>query len=200
MNCSDCEKRTECKKPCGPVWDILSKDNQVMEHHFADHIRVFPGSSRETHMSSLTEKQLSEISSADVVPWSIGDWNFTQTKIFIEVFFNKASRKELADYYGVKENTITCMYQNAVERVNKIVKKLDARREGLKAMKPGKFTDDEKLFLLVHVFGFTQREAAEMFNLDKNRVNMVVKRLADKYASAYEGMTKDEMSRRMRVE
>ncbi len=37
----------------------------------------------------LTDKQLDEISEIDVIPWSSGDMNFTQTKVFIERFFNK---------------------------------------------------------------------------------------------------------------
>jgi len=159
-----------------------------MEKHFPDSIIVFPGSTRERHFSELTDKQLDEISEIDVIPWSSGDMNFTQTKVFIERFFNKVPCKELAKLYGVKENTIVCMYKDAVERLNKIIKTMDARREGLKAMKPQKFTDDQKYFLLVHVFGFSQIEVATMFNLDRNKVNMVVKRLTDKYSQAFSGL------------
>jgi len=205
MTCKECNNRNQCKKPCEAVNKILWKDNHVMEKHFPDSIIVFPGSTRERHFSELTDKQLDEISEIDVIPWSSGDMNFTQTKVFIERFFNKVPCKELAALYGVKENTIVCMYKNAVERLNKIIKTMDARREGIKAMKPQRFTNDQKIFLLVHVFGFSQMEVAAMFNMDRNKVNMVVKRMADKYGelfkkpkkSIYDGLTKEEIKKRI---
>lgn len=203
--CETCQKQNECKTPCKAVKDILWKDNHVMEKHFSDTIMVFPGSTRERHFSELTDKQLDEISEIDTIPWSSGDMNFTQTKVFIERFFNKTSCKELAELYGVKENTIVCMYINAVARLEKIIKTLDARREGIKAMKPQKFTDDQKLFLLVHVFGFSQVEVASMFNMNRNKVGMIVKRMADTYAagfkqpkkSVYDDLTKEQIVERM---
>lgn len=188
MNCKECEKRDQCKKPCEAVNKILWEDNHVMEKHFSDVIVVFPGSTKERHFSELTDKQLDEISDTDVIPWSSGDMNFTQTKVFIERFFNKVPCKELAELYGVKENTIVCMYGNAVTRLEKIIKTMDARREGIKAMKPQRFTNDQKIFLLVHVFGFSQVEVAVMFNMDRNKVNMVVKRMTDKYSQAFSGI------------
>lgn len=203
--CETCEQRENCQTPCKAVNAILWEDNHVMERHFSDAIVVFPGNTKERHFAELTDKQLAEISELDVIPWSSGDMNFTQTKVFIERFFNKVPCKELAKLYGVKENTIVCMYKHAVERLAKIIKTMDARREGIKAMKPQTFTDDQKLFLLVHVFGFSQIEVATMFNMDRNKVNMVVKRMADRYAalfkdpvkSVYNGLSKDEMVKRM---
>jgi hypothetical protein len=188
MTCNNCEKKDKCKKSCKPVNDILWKDNHVMEKHYADNIQVFPGSTRERHFSSLSDKQRDEISDADVFPWSSGDYSFTQTKVFVERFFNKVPCAELAKLYGVKENTIVCMYRNAVIRLDKIIKTLDARREGVKATKGtrgAKFTDDQKYFLLVNVFGFSGHEVARMFKLDQQIVNLKVKRMADKYSEAF---------------
>jgi hypothetical protein len=62
---------------------------------------------------------------------------------------------------------------------------LDARREGLKATKGDKFTDDQKFFLLVSIFGFSGNEVARMFNQDHRRVSMKVKRMSDKYEAAF---------------
>jgi len=62
----------------------------------------------------------------------------------VERFFNKVPCKELAERFGVKENTIICIYKQAVEQLEKMIRAMDARREGLKATKSYHFTDDQK--------------------------------------------------------
>ncbi|MEN6622628.1 MAG: hypothetical protein ABFD50_13885, partial [Smithella sp.] len=57
--------------------------------------------------------------------------------------------------------------------------------EGMRAMKPQRFTDEQKMFLLTHVFYFTQTEVAEMFGLDHRKVSQIVKRMADKYQALF---------------
>ena len=122
-----------------------------------------------------------------MVPWSSGDFRLTKTTVFVERFFNKIPCKELAERFDVKENTIISMYRQAIEQLERIIKALDARREGLKATKSGRFTDDQKFFLLTCVFGFSQTEIAKMFGRDRNMVNKKVKRLSDKYAALFAG-------------
>ncbi|HNZ65249.1 MAG TPA: hypothetical protein PKJ10_05380 [Smithella sp.] len=176
-----------------------------MEKHFSDAIIVFPGNAKERHFCELTDKQQDQISESDVIPWSSGDMSFTQTKVFVERFFNKVPCKILAERYGVKENTIVCMYKNAVERLDKIIKTLDARKEGIKAMKPQRFTDDQKIFLLVHVFGFSQMEVATMFNVDHRIISKKIKHMTKKYSEAfkdqaksvYDGLTKEQIKKRI---
>ncbi len=191
--CNECEARKICKKTCKPVNDILWKDNHVMEKHFSDAIMVFPGSTKERHFSELTDKQLDEISETEVIPWSSGDCTLTQTAVFIERFFNKTPCKELAERYGVKENTIVCMYRNAVAYLEKTLKVLDARKEGIKAVKSDRFTEDQKYFLLVSVFGFSGAEVARMFNRDHSRVCQKVKHMSERYGALFPGQKiKDE--------
>ncbi|MBE9547622.1 MAG: hypothetical protein IMF10_09065 [Proteobacteria bacterium] len=111
----------------------------------------------------------------------------TQTTVFVERFFNKTPCKELAERFDVKENTIVSMYRQAVKQLERIIETLDARREGLKATKSDKFTDDQKYFLLVCIFGFSQAEIAKMFGRHRNVVNKKVKRLSDKYEALFSG-------------
>ena len=179
-----------------------------MEKHYSDAIVVFPGSGKERHFSELTDKQLDEISEIDVIPWSSGDVNFTQTGVFIDRFFNRMPFKDIAEKYHVQENTTVKQFHFAVKALEKIVSILDARREGMRAMKPQRFTDEQKMFLLIHVFCFTQMEVAEIFGLDHRKVSQIVKRMADKFSknfnnqkepvkSAYEGLSKDEIVKRI---
>jgi len=139
----------------------------------------------EVRFSEITQEQIENFSNEDVMPWNTDALRLRKTVVFIERFFHKTPCKVLADRFGVKENTIVCMYQQAVEQLEKIVEKLDARKEGLKALKPDRFTLDQKLFLLCHVFGFSQVEAAKMFNKNRDAVNKRVKRLCDKYEALF---------------
>ncbi|WP_319524660.1 hypothetical protein [uncultured Desulfosarcina sp.] len=84
------------------------------------------------------------------------------------------------------ENTIVSMYKQSVEQIERLVEVMDARKEGIKAMKPDRFTEDQKWFLLAHVFGFPQAEVARMFGKHKDTVNKKVKRLADRYAGLFD--------------
>ena len=207
--CNDCEDREHCQTPCKAVNAILWEDNHVMEKHYSDAIVVFPGSGKERHFSELTDKQLAEISEIDVIPWSSGDTNLRKTAVFIERFFNKVPCKELAERFRVKENTIVCMYRDAVEQIERLVRALDARREGIKQVQTDRFNDDEKMFLLVYVFGFNQTEVARMFEKDHRFVSAKLKPMADKFSeifgnqkkkpvkSVYEGLSKDEIVKRM---
>ena len=69
-----------------------------------------------------------------------------------------------------------------------------------------RFTDDQKYFLLVSVFGFSGAEVARMFNLDHRRVSMKVRHMADKYEalfkapvkkSIYDGLSVSQITERM---
>jgi hypothetical protein len=126
-----------------------------MERHQADKIVCYP-QRNEIHFSELENTDVDDLS--DLFPWSSADYRLTKTVVFVERFFNKTSCRELADRFGVKENTIITMFAQTVKQLLRIIRILDARREGLKAMKPGKFTEDQKYFLLVAVFGFSQAE------------------------------------------
>jgi DNA-directed RNA polymerase specialized sigma24 family protein len=182
--CDECKTREDCVKPCKLVNEILWKDNRVMERHYKSSIVCYP-LGKEVQFSGITEEQLDQFSEEDVIPWSSEDLTLRKTAVFVERFFNKTSCKELADKFGVKENTIVCMYKQAVEQLEKMIEAMDARREGLKACKKGKFTDDQKFFLLIQIFGFNGYEVAKIFGLDHRVVSMKVKRMTDKYGAAF---------------
>ena len=156
----------------------------VMERQYMNRIVCYP-QHKEVHFSEIKDRQLDAFSDADVVPWSSGDFRLTQTTVFVERFFNKVPCKELAERFDVKENTIVCMYKKAVKQLEQIIKALDSRREGIKATKTDKFTEDQKYFLLVCIFGFSQTEIAKMFNRDRNVINRKVKRMRDRYKALF---------------
>ena len=199
--CIDCPKYKDCKQPCDEVNKKLWEDNRVMERHYSDRIVCYP-QRNEIHLSALSEAEEASLSGA--MPWSSGNTNLTKTAVFIERFFNNTPYKELAEHYRVNENTIVCMYRDAVKSIAKIIEVLDSRKEGLKAMKPDRFTQDEKIYLLVRFFNFTQNEVAGMFGPHRGAGNNKIKRLDQKYAgalrpfkSAYDGLTSDEMRERI---
>ena len=182
--CSECKTRDECTDPCKAANDILWKDNQVMERHFEKSIVCYP-QYRQVRFSEISEEQRESFSNEDVVPWSGTDLKLRKTTVFVERFFNKVPCRELAERFGVKENTIVCMYAQAVEQLEKMIDAMDARREGLKACKKGKFTDDQKFFLLIQIFGFNGFEVGKMFGKDHREVSMKVKRMTDKYIQRF---------------
>lgn len=184
--CTECKTREECVEPCEVVNKVLWKDNRVMEKHYASNIVCYP-MGKEVQFSGLSEEQLDGFSEEDVIPWSGTDLKLRQTTVFVERFFNKVPCKELAERFGVKENTIVCMYKQAVEQLEKMIEAMDARREGLKACKKGKFTDDQKFFLLIQIFGFNGYEVAKIFGLDHRVVSKKVKRISDKYLQGFSG-------------
>lgn len=162
-----------------------------MEKQFPDFIVCYP-QRHEVHFSELKDNQLDKFSNADVIPWSSGDTKLRKTTVFIERFFNNVPCKELADRFGVKENTIVCMYKDAVESLEKIIEALDSRREGIKAARSSSFTDDQKFFLLVSVFGFAGAEVARMFRRDPHMINLKVKHMADRYSALFSGQAPKE--------
>lgn len=183
-DCGTCETRERCTKPCPAVNAILWEDNCVMERHHQDAIVVYPQRGQ-VHMSALSPAQLDGLSDDHPPPWSSTDRRLTKTAVFIERFFHKTPCKELAERFGVEENTIVCIYAQAVEQLGRIVAALDARREGLKATKASPFTEDQRVFLLVCVFGYSRAEVARMFGLDHDRVCQRVKRLVDRYGKLF---------------
>ncbi|HPA14899.1 MAG TPA: hypothetical protein PKV75_06465 [Desulfobacterales bacterium] len=182
--CEKCEKRDRCKKSCDKVNALLWKDNRVMEKKAYNRIVTYP-KKNEVRFSEISQEQIDNFTTSDVVPWASGDLRLRKTIVFVERFFNKTPCKVLADRFGVKENTIVCMYQQAVEQLEKIVEKMDSRKEGIKAMKADKFNEDQKYFLLVAVFGFSQAEVARMFRRNKDTVNKKVKRMSDRYEAVF---------------
>src|SRR5690606_1365883 len=102
----------------------LWKDNRVMEKKAYNRIVTYP-KKNEVRFSEISQEQIDNFTTSDVVPWASGDLRLRKTIVFVERFFNKTPCKVLADRFGVKENTIVCMYQQAVEQLEKIVEKMD---------------------------------------------------------------------------
>jgi hypothetical protein len=184
--CEDCPRRAWCVTPCARLNDILFED-RVMEKHTSDKVILYP-KKHEIRFCELAPQQKNTFSTDDVVPWNTEKLRFRKTTVFIERFFNKTPCKDLAEKFGVEENTIVCVYKQAVEHIDKIIKALDSRREGLKATKKSKFKDDEKYFLLVSIFGFSQAEVARMFGKNHDIVNKKVKRMTDSFGAAFSGL------------
>lgn len=184
--CDKCENRESCKTPCDEVNKILWKENHVYERHYDNSIVVFPPK-KEVHFSALDDYQLEEISNSDAFPWSSGDYKLRQTNVFIEKFFNRTSTSELAERYGVRASVISTMYENCLQKIEQILSLLDLRASGIKNLKPDRFTEDEKMFLLVHIFRFNAAEVAEMFHHGKDYTSGKLRRMADKYKALFNG-------------
>jgi DNA-directed RNA polymerase specialized sigma24 family protein len=157
-----------------------------MERHYQDCIVCYPRNG-EIHFTEMDDFNIEDIPEDAGIPWTSGDMRLRKTAVFIERFFNKTPCKELAERYGVKENTIICMYRDAVAQLEHVIKALDARREGLKSVvNADRFTDEQRFFLL-SVFGYNAKEIARMFDKDRNSVTMKIKRLADRYGALFTG-------------
>ena len=191
--CDGCPKYGKCKTPCEEAKKVLWERGRTMERWQKDKIVIYPRN-REINFSQLEIKGIDDADDFalhDTIPWSSEDRRLMKTKVFIERFFNRVPCAELAEKYGVKENTIICMYRDAVKSIEKIIAAMDARKHGLKAVKNSKrFTDDQKYFLLTYVFGFSGREVGEMFNTTRQKVDAKTRRLADRYGALFEGEQK----------
>ncbi len=168
------------------VQAVLRDYQGVMERHSATMIKVYPQNG-EVHLSAVHPARLMKLSEKDAFPWSGTDCRLTKTAVFVERFFHKTPYRDLAEQFGVEENTIVCMYGQAVEQIGRIIEALDARREGLKAVKASAFTEEQKYFLLVCVFGFSRAEVARMFKRGHDHVWRRVKTLEDRYAALFTG-------------
>lgn len=199
--CVECPKHKRCKRPCKEVERLLWAENRVMERHYSNHIVVY-NQKNHVHFSAITagqdydydeetslkKKQTPNTFTYDDVAdlFRRDDYRLRKTTVFVERFFNKTPCAVLADRFGVKENTIIKMYQQAVEQLERIIEILDSRKQGIKAMKGQKFSDEQKWFLLAHCFGFSQIEVARMFNRDKDTINRRVKRFSDRYGALFD--------------
>jgi len=186
MTCKDCENREHCKTPCKAMNDVLWKDNNVYERHYDDAIVVFPPK-KETHFSALEDYELNEISNEDAFPWaSSGKYELSKTNIFVEKFFNRVPTSELVERFNIPESQILTEYKRCMEQIEKILKILDLRASGIKNIKPDKFTEDEKMFLPVHVFRFNAREVADMFHHHPNNTSLKLNKMASKYKKLFD--------------
>jgi len=189
--CENCEKRNQCTTPCKAVNAILWDQNQVYERHYNDSIVVFPPF-REVHFSAVNDYEVEDFSTDDTFPWSSESTKPDKATIFVERFFKKTPRSELAERFGTTEQHIDIMFTKSKYAIEKIVKILAARKEGIKAAKLDRFTEDQKYFLLVDVFGFTGKEVAEMFKKSRPTINKKVNRMREKYTELFHAQETEE--------
>jgi len=166
---------------------ILRAGNRaVMERRFKDRI-VFYAQGREINFGALDEFKPDHFTYDDTQDlFRSGKARLKRTAVFIDRFFYKRSIQDLAEKYGVKKNTIACMYRDAVNQINKILDILDQRRKGLKAVSHrNRLSDDEKYFLLIHVFGFSCSEVAEMMEISPKALTQRMNRRFKGYREQY---------------
>jgi DNA-directed RNA polymerase specialized sigma24 family protein len=142
---------------------------------------------REVHFSALHPHRLNSFAEKDAFPWSSTEYNLTLTSVFVERFFERRSDEEIAERHGMKRLDVAKMYHAAVQRLTQVVAALDARQEGLKCVRLRPFTDVQKAFLLVYVFGFNQTEAARMLKLNPANLCRKLRPLAERYGEGFGG-------------
>lgn len=190
--CTGCDNREHCQTPCKEISRKVWKGNRMMEQKFDNHIVLYP-LPKQVRFSEIADYKVDDFSTSDVIPWSSGDTRLRKTAIFIERFFNKTPVHELAGRFGVDDVTISSIYTNTVNQLTKVVEALDARKAGVKLSQSEKFTKEQKYFMLVHVFGFSINEVAEMFSYDRNMVAYKVDRMVRKYGDLFaEQANKDD--------
>jgi len=191
--CETCEKRESCKTPCKEVNNILWKDNHVMERYYNDSIVVFPPF-REVHFSAVNDYDVEDFATTDAFPWSSENCELRKTAVFIDRFFNRMSYEEMSEKYCAPINTLRSAYFKCVSRLEETISVLDTRREGIKAVMKQKdvFSEDQKYFLLVDVFGFTGKEVAEMFKKSRPTINKKVNRMREKYTELFHAQETEE--------
>jgi predicted DNA-binding protein YlxM (UPF0122 family) len=163
----------------------------MMHRKFDDHIVLFP-LYNQVRFSEIADHRVDEFSDADTVPWSSGDCRLRKTSVFIEHFFNKTPISELAERFKVDDEAIKSAYKNARNQISKLIEALDARKTGAQISRIERFTKDQKYFMLVHVFGFSMKEVAEMFSCDHGIVELVVGRMARKYGKLFAEQAKKD--------
>jgi len=191
--CENCEKRNQCTTPCKAVNAILWDQNQVYERHYNDSIVVFPPF-REVHFSAVNDYEIEDFSNEDAFPWSSENCELRKTAVFIDRFFNRMSYEEMSEKYCAPINTLRSAYFKCVSRLEETISVLDTRREGIKAVMKQKdvFSEDQKYFLLVDVFGFTGKEVAEMFKKSRPTINKKVNRMREKYTELFHAQETEE--------
>jgi DNA-binding CsgD family transcriptional regulator len=182
MLCKNCEKRDACKKPCYELNKQLRKiSGQYWEIPLREDVKIIP-QKRQVQFSDMPESTNVENFSAKM-PWLTGEFKLRQTNVFRDRFFKKMSFKEIADNYGIDEHTAETHFHNACNQVEAVVRAMDSRKAGVKHSLNSKrgYTDSQKFFLLVKVFGFSGSEVARMFKISRKIVNRHVRDMAARF-------------------
>lgn len=209
MTCIECDNRSQCKKPCEDLYQKLKEvSDGYYEKRTDDGVMIF--SQNHQLQCAFIENEV-KFSNEDQTPWCSGDFKLRQTNVFIDRFFGKMSFQAIAEKYKIDEHTAETSYHNAFNQVEKVVRAMDSRKEGIKHSLNSKrgFTDHQKFFLLVKIFGFSGSEVAQMFDVPVTTVNRRVRDMTGQFLfvvgekkkkpvkSVYEGLSKDEMVKRM---
>lgn len=199
--CDRCKNRETCKRPCVFLEKMLSEEtpqaSRVMEKTFDKIIVSFPARSqirfteleggRQGDDGNSQDLTPDDFDAAGPLPWSKSDFKLRKTTVFVERFFNRVPCKVLAENFDVEKNTVVSMYKQAVEQLEKTIDQMDARRGGIKSvMQMTKLSEYQKWFLLVHVFGFSCVEVANMFKKNCKVVHNHVKAMHDDFMNRFE--------------
>lgn len=190
--CDDCEKKPNCKSLCKPAQKMVFTPSQT-EKRTRDKIIMFPHNSREMNFASTPEvlRQEADFSGEECLKINTDALETNMSNVFAERFFNKRSFNDIADQMNIRPGTAASYFYRACEKIEKLFSILDGREKGLKWLvnknNLEKFTDDEKAFLLSHVFGFKSKEIADILGgPSQSRWKGKIKALADKYRAFFD--------------
>jgi len=160
--CLDCEKADSCKRMCQKLKALVESKNGCSEIHSEDAVTILP---EKGNIRNFTSKPAyGELENREFgVSFNTDGLNLSLTTVFVEYFFKRRPLKDIAEDMGVGSKTVHSTFTKAVERINTIISVLDARQSALKyTYRLSQYSDDEKAFLLTHIFGFTPHEVADL--------------------------------------
>ena len=184
--CRECENRECCSVPCKPVQAELRKCGQVMERHYSDMIKVYP-LNHEVQFSTLRENVVDEMAEGDGVELCSDFIEHRRTGIFVDRFFHKLPYSEISEKYDTTPDKAAKMYSEAKESAHELIQAMAMRKSGMKDLKQRvKFTKEQKWFLMAFCFGYTNREIADLYGVERTKVSGATRKIALKYKAAFD--------------
>lgn len=175
--CGDCPGRPSCKTLCKKIQAVINDGASGGEKIHPDHIELFPTFHLESNFASLPQEShggrpfRAVEGFIDGVQLNTDCLETNMSTVFVEIFFNKRSFQDLADQLGVEFSTIHSYFMRSCERIEQIVKLLDSKQQAVKYSRQMlKFDDNEKIWLLKSVFGFSNDEVADILGMSRTAV------------------------------
>jgi len=191
LTCRDCDKRESCNTLCRAIQLAIHEPGAVYERGNA----VMPERNNVIQFSVLGAHALEQgdpdtFTEEDRLQLNSDALELRSSVVFFEHFFNGTSLSELAERMNTSYGNVWLMYREACERIEFLATMLDLRMAAMKLARKGnlnKFSYDQKVFLLSHVFGFSLKEVSTILGqYSQAWVKRKAQRMEKKYRAAFE--------------